>query len=188
MLKQKKNLNAKTKLKKIFKKKKRLKKKKNIFIPFYFFKQAVKSTLLEKTSNNAQTCTKIQPIKFTLYVTLKQNNIFATLFKRLKVYKTKSTGMYNIKMSKKKRIPHSKMFFKKLFRAFKNVAKKKTLLFVLTAPRSMRLKILQYSRFALSESYLVFGIKPHKSFNGCRSKKQKRTGKAGLKVLHKKKI
>jgi ribosomal protein S11 len=127
-------------------------------------------------------------IKKKLNIKVTSNNIFCTYsdFLNNKIIYNGSSGLYNIKVSKKKiKIAYKSVLYK-FFGSLKKVFKKNFLnkiLITITAPIKLRKKIIRsvIQKFK-KKKYYFLKIKKKKCFNGCRASKVRRKKNLKFKI------
>ena len=117
-------------------------------------------------------------------IKLQQNNVFCTLTNiKHKTLHTSSSGKCKIKTSKKTIKFTNASIIKSFLKDVKNQIRGYKILILIIAPKNLRQKIINQLCTALKNKNIFITIQNKKNFNGCRSKKQKRKKRKGLRIF-----
>jgi len=120
-------------------------------------------------------------------VKITSNNIFCTL-SNLKTKKTlliASAGKYKIKTSKRTLKFSFKIIFENFLKEIKNKILDNKLIFVITAPKRIRRRLIKQIKFFFKffKKHFIIHFKDKKCFNGCRPAKKKRKKRKGFRIF-----
>ncbi len=174
----------------IFKNPQKLSREEKIFKLRKLFKRLKKNKLSRKFSSSyfqILRCLKgvLPPFDLRLSINIFSNNIFLNLnkIKHYNTLKRVSSGVYRIKITKK-RLKHTVcIVLQKFLNAIKSTIYRRNLIITLTSPKFLRKKILKLFRDSFMNRNIYIKIKPLKFFNGCRHKKKKKKKKSSFKYF-----
>ena len=120
-----------------------------------------------------------------LSINISSNNIFLNLGKitHFNTIKKASSGLYGIKVTKKKLKHTVCVVLQKFLNKIKLIIHRHNLIIILTSPKFLRKKILKLFRDSFLRRNIFIKINPLKCFNGCRPKKKKRKKRARLNIF-----
>ena len=147
--------------------------------------------LIKRWKLNSITKEDIKKFRLCISIRIKSNNILCSLKdkKLSKTLKTISSGVYQIKISKKRLNTNFKSVLKLFLTYVRKKIKsqtKKSLIIKLIAPTRVRKKITKYILKGLGtirKSPFLFIFKKKKCFNGCRPKKQRKKKRKGVRLF-----
>lgn len=120
-----------------------------------------------------------------LAVNIFPNNIFLNLsqVKKYKTLKKASSGMFSVKITKKRLYQGVGIILQKFLKKIKFFLHRRNLLIVLTSPRFLKRKVIKLFRNSLLKRNLFFKVLASKCFNGCRPKKKRRKKRIRVKIF-----
>jgi hypothetical protein len=174
----------------ILKNPQKLSREEKIFKLRKLFKRLKRNKLYRKFSSSyfqIFRCLKgvLPPFDLRLSINIFSNNIFLNLnkIKQYNTLKRVSSGVYRIKITKK-RLKHTVcIVLQKFLNTIKSIIYRRNLIITLTSPKFLRKKILKLFKDSFMHRNIYIKINPLKCFNGCRPKKKKRKKRARLKIF-----
>jgi len=128
----------------------------------------------------------LKNFKLKIILRVRPNNIFCTL-KNLdsdKILINKSSGTYNLQISKKKLKYNIKMMLQFFFKDIEIYYKKeRNVLIEVTCGIRIRKQIIKFLKQKIKKKNIVLQLNEKKCFNGCRPPKKKRKKRMGLRIF-----
>ena len=128
----------------------------------------------------------LKDFQLKVFVRVRPNNVFCTL-KNLssgKILINRSSGIYNLQISKKKLKYNIKMMLQFFFKDIEIFYKKeKNILIEVICEIKVRKQIIKFLKQKIKKKNIVLQLNEKRCFNGCKPPKKKRKKRMGLRIF-----
>ena len=128
----------------------------------------------------------LKDFQLKVFIRVRPNNVFCTL-KNLnsgKILINRSSGIYNLQISKKKLKYNIKMMLQFFFKDIEIFYKReKNILIEVTCGVKVRKQIIKFLKQKIRKKNIVLQLNEKRCFNGCKPPKKKRKKRMGLRIF-----